>query len=172
MVIRLPHTNLLTYGLAWDGHAIEKTMVSVTGFCNIPLLVQNELSLHLEPKNSLEGFPTFLMDYPDTRIDLTKAKIKFPRNTYFVQVTENSLYNSGIQVGDVLVLDRSIQPYHGAHVLAYFEGDFVLRRIEIQNVYPQLLSDDPDVHRVEIEPDMEFSVWGVVRDVLKGARVR
>ena len=147
-------------------------MVFIKGFCDIPLLVQNELDPHLAPGASSNDFPRFETDYQPARIDLSKAKIKSPFQTYFVKVTENAMAASGIAIGDVLVVDRILQPYSGALILAYFEGEYILRRIEIQNVYPQLYADAPDIPRVEIEPDMEFSLWGVVRDVLKADRVR
>ena len=56
------------------------------------------------------GFPSPAADYEEQKLDLNKHLIKNPAATYLVRVMGDSMTGAGIHNGDILVVDRSIEP--------------------------------------------------------------
>lgn len=66
-----------------------------------------------------------------------------------------------------MVVEKDKAPYVGQIIIAWLEGEFIIRKYELENVYPRLVCSNPDYPDIEVEPDMEFSVWGVVINVIR-----
>lgn len=64
------------------------------------------------------GFPSPAQDYVEQTLDLNELCIKHPAATFFVKVQGDSMIEAGIFSGDILVVDRSLQPAHGDTVVA------------------------------------------------------
>lgn len=75
------------------------------------------------------GFPSPAEDYEEGRIDLTRELIASPLSTFFMRVRGDAMRGDGIHDGDLLVIDRSVQPRSGCVVVAVFEGRFIVRRL-------------------------------------------
>ncbi|MEG0519362.1 MAG: S24 family peptidase [Bacteroidales bacterium] len=80
-------------------------------------------------------------------LDLNKHLIKNPSATFFMKVDGNGLPDASIYNGDLLVVDKSIEPYDGCIAVCYIDGEFALKRIITE----------------EGKTQHEFMVWGVVR---------
>ena len=52
---------------------------------------------------------------------------------------------------------------HPDIIAAYFEGSFILCRLHMQE---EQISIQTDEEIIALEPDMEFAIWGVVKDLL------
>ena len=77
----------------------------------------------------------------------------------------NNLFSfSGLRIGSILIIEKDKQPLSGQLVLVWLEGEFMVRKYLIKNVYPRLVCEHADYPDVEVEPDMDFWVWGVVVD--------
>ena len=44
-------------------------------------------------------------------MDLNKALVKNPSSTFYARVKGESMINDGVDDGDLLVIDRSVEPY-------------------------------------------------------------
>ena len=112
------------------------------------------------------GFPSPADDYLDSCLDLNDLVVKHPAATFFVRVDGNSMVEAGIDSGDVLVVDRALQPGEDAIVVAVVNGDFTVKRIHRVDgrlfLAPANLSCDP----IEITEEVDFTVWGVVTYVI------
>lgn len=75
--------------------------------------------------------------------------------------------DEGIVEGDILVVDKSIEPYDGCLAVAVVDGEFTLKRVRMEPDKILLVPANPKYKVIEIFPDNEFSVWGVVRYVVK-----
>lgn len=75
------------------------------------------------------GFPSPAEDYEEGRIDLNRELIASPLSTFFMRVQGEAMRNDGIVDGDLLVIDRSLNPQAGCVVVAVFEGRFIVRRL-------------------------------------------
>lgn len=68
----------------------------------------------------------------------------------------------GIDQGDTLVIDRSLEPKHGDIVLVLWEGGFMVKRLAMSRNRLALHSGHPDHPPILVPPDIELDVWGVV----------
>ena len=66
------------------------------------------LRLPLAAESVAAGFPSPADDYIDSGIDLNEVLIRHPSSTFFLRVSGDSMVEAGIQHGDLLVVDRSL----------------------------------------------------------------
>ena len=112
------------------------------------------------------GFPSPAADYEEDKLDLNKHLIKNPAATFFVRVTGDSMVKAGIHNGDLLVVDRSIEPIDKNVVIAVINGELTGKRIRIRKNKLTLEAEHDDYQSQEINKEMEFEVWGVVTNVI------
>ena len=116
--------------------------------------------------NVSAGFPSPADDYKEEKLDLNKYLIKNPAATYFVRVTGDSMIGAGIHSGDLLVVDRSVEPVDKKVVIANIDGELTVKRIRIRKNKITLEPENTDFPTQQISPDSEFEVWGVVTNVV------
>lgn len=119
-----------------------------------------ERPLFLSPVQA--GFPSPAEDYQDKKLDLNELLIKRPSSTFFVRVSGESMKGAGIFDGDLLVVDRSVQASDNKIVIGVVNGEFTVKRIRKTADKVFLLPENPAFKPLEITPEMEFTVWGVV----------
>lgn len=108
------------------------------------------------------GFESPAADYEEERINLVDYVTKYPSATFFVKVEGDCMNGSGIHSGDLLVVDRSLQPKEGDVVVGTLDGDFILRTYIKENNTVYLMPDNPDYKPIRITEFMQFEIWGVV----------
>lgn len=112
------------------------------------------------------GFPSPAGDYLDNRIDIFEYLIQHPSATFYVRVKGNSMINASIHDGDLLVVDRSIEPKNNQVVVAIIDGEFTVKRISKYNNKLYLIPENETFKPIEITETMDFEVWGVVTYVI------
>lgn len=112
------------------------------------------------------GFPSPAADYEEDKLDLNKHLIRNPAATFFVRVTGDSMVKAGIHDGDLLVVDRSIEPRDKNVVIAVVNGELTVKRIRIRKNKLTLEAENENYQSREIDEEMEFEVWGVVTSVI------
>lgn len=115
------------------------------------------------------GFPSPADDYIEKQLDLNELVIQHPHATFYVRVTGDSMRGAGIQSGDILVVDRSLEPVHGKIVVALLDGEFTVKRIHKTAQGVTLLAANPAYPSIPISTDTDFQVWGVVTYVIHQA---
>lgn len=105
------------------------------------------------------GFPSPAEDYIEGKLDLNQHLIKNPVATFFVRVTGDSMINAGIHSGDLLVVDRSLEPKDGKVVIAVVDGELLVKRIHMSKEKVSLVAEN-------LQEEMSFDVWGVVTSVI------
>ena len=126
-----------------------------------------DLELPLLDTKVQAGFPSPAEDHLEQRLDLNSLVIKNPSATFFIRVAGESMKDIGITDGDILVVDRSIESWENRIVVAVIDSEFTIKRFTSQNETVVLEAENPDYPAIEITPEMDFSVWGVVRWTLK-----
>ncbi len=131
----------------------------------VPVVSLNDMSpyMQLSEDNQL-NFPIPGEEFNFVRLDLSRAVIRNPAHTFFIHLTEDTLAGAGFTIGDIAIVDRQASPRNRDVVIAYLEGEFTIRRLRLNEEMP-LLESDEEV--TEIEPDTDFSIWGVVKDVIR-----
>ncbi len=112
------------------------------------------------------GFPSPAADYEETKLDLNKFLVRNPAATFFVKVTGDSMIGAGIHHGDLLVVDRSLEPADKNIVIAVLNGDLTVKRIRIKKGKIILQPENENYSSQEITDCVNFEVWGVVTNVI------
>lgn len=112
------------------------------------------------------GFPSPAADYEEGKLDLNRHLIKNPAATFFVRVTGDSMLKAGIHNGDLLVVDRSIEPKDKHVVIAVVNGELTVKRIRIRKNKLMLIAENDAYQSREINDQIDFEVWGVVTNVI------
>ncbi len=123
-----------------------------------------KLPLFLAPVSA--GFPSPAEDYIEGNLDLNKDLIKNPAATFFVKVSGNSMIDASIHNGDILVVDRSLEPADRKVVIAVFNGELTVKRIKATGGRVVLISENKDYSPLQVEEEMNFEVSGVVTNVI------
>ena len=112
------------------------------------------------------GFPSPAADYEEGKLDLNKHLIKNPPATFFVRVTGDSMVGAGIHHGDLLIVDRSLEPKDKSVVIAVVNGELTVKRIRIRKKKITLEPENENYSTQNITEGMEFEVWGIVTNVI------
>lgn len=116
------------------------------------------------------GFPSPADDHLEKRLDLNEHLIQHPAATFFVFADGGSMVRAGIQPGDLLVVDRSLEAADGDVVVAVLDGDFTVKRLRIRKGRPLLCPEAEGYQPIVIGEDARFEVWGVVTNVVHSFR--
>lgn len=122
-------------------------------------------SSHLAPlvlSHIQAGFSSPADPYIEELLDLNALMVTHPAATFFVRVSGDSMKNAGISSGDILVVDRSIDPGNGKIVVALLNGEFTVKRLRIEGKKIALIPENPAYLPIEIRENSDFQVWGVV----------
>lgn len=112
------------------------------------------------------GFPSPADDFVEKSLDLNELLIEHPAATFFVRVQGRSMEDAHILDGDVLVVDRAKEPSSGSIVVAVLNGEFTVKRIEKKGETLWLVPESQKFRPIEVRPEMDFQVWGVVTYVI------
>lgn len=112
------------------------------------------------------GFPSPADDYLEGKLDLNRHLIKHPAATFFVRVTGDSMIGAGIHSGDLLVVDRSLEPTDKNVVVAVLDGELTVKRLSKQNEILRLLPENANYRPIEITANQSLEIWGVVTSVI------
>ncbi len=126
----------------------------------------NSLELPLFLSKIRAGFPSPADDFLDKKLDLNDFLIKHPASTFFVKVKGDSMIKAGINSGDILVVDRSLEPKDKKIVVAVVNGEFTVKRVQKKASKLFLISENDDYAPIEIKEGTDFEVWGVVLHVI------
>jgi DNA polymerase V len=100
-------------------------------------------------------------------LDLNRELVPNPASTFFVRVEGDSMTGDGIGDGDLLIVDRAVEPYDGCIAVCYVDGEFTVKRVKLEAAGAWLLPSNPAYPPIRVDADNEFSIWGVVRHVVK-----
>ncbi len=131
-----------------------------------PATVSPVLTLPLFGYRIAAGFPSPADDYVEERIDLNRHLIRHKEATFFLRVQGDSMINAGIHDGDMLIVDRAIEPVSGKIVIAALDGELTVKRLSASGGVVRLLPENPDYPVIEIGAEQELVIWGVVIHVI------
>ncbi len=118
------------------------------------------------------GFPSPTQGMPGDTIDLNRALINNPAATFCARVTGNSMVDAGINDGDLLIIDRSLDPGDGDIAVCFIDGDFTVKRIAIKSDGIYLVPANKQFPEIHVGRESHFMIWGVVAHVVKNMKRR
>ena len=128
----------------------------------VPLPDAPRQYLLLDTTKVSAGFPSPAADYVDNRLDINEYLVRNPVSTFFFPVEGDSMEGAEIFDGDILVVDRSIKARHGHIVIAFIDGERLVKRLYNRAGKLALVAENPKYPALVVREGNELSVWGVV----------
>lgn len=113
------------------------------------------------------GFPSPAEDFSEPTLDLNRYVIKNPSATFYARIQGDSMEGADIHDGDIVVIDKSLEPKEGNIAVCFIDGEFTLKHIFIQQGKVLLKPANPAFPTIEVTEDNHFVVWGIVTYVIK-----
>ncbi len=117
------------------------------------------------------GFPSPAEDVRE-RLDLTHLLVRHSASTFFFRIDGVSMVDADMDEGDIIIVDRAIEPYNGCKAVCFIDGEYTVKRVEIGPAGAVLLPCNEKNTRykpIPVGPDDDFLVWGVVTFIIKKA---
>ncbi|MEL5896291.1 translesion error-prone DNA polymerase V autoproteolytic subunit [Bacteroides sp. GD17] len=132
--------------------------------------VSTSLPLQYADEGIRAGFPSPAQDYMEQAIDLNKELIKHPASTFYGRVVGDSMKDEGIEEGDILVIDKSLELLDNDLAVCFIDGEFTVKRVRLEPDAAWLVPSNPDYPLIKVTKDNEFIVWGIVTYTIKKNR--
>ena len=113
------------------------------------------------------GFPSPADDFKETRISLDKVAVKNEAATFYARVAGQSMIGAGLDDGDLLVIDRSLEPQDGKIAVCLIDGDFTVKRLKVEKDCVWLMVENKRYKPILVTEENELMIWGIVTHVLK-----
>lgn len=126
---------------------------------NIPLMVDTIAA----------GFPSPAEDFSELKISLDQTLVKNKEATFYARVSGYSMKDAGLDDGDILVIDRSLEPRDGKIAVCYLDNAFTVKRIKIEKDCVYLMPENKNYQPIKITSENQLVIWGIVTYVIKKA---
>ena len=113
------------------------------------------------------GFPSPADDFKEVRISLDKELVRNEESTFYARVSGNSMENAGLSDGDLIVIDRSIEPSNNKIAVCFIEGEFTVKRLIVKRNKIWLKPENSSYKPIEVKDDDQLIIWGIVTNVIK-----
>ncbi|AEM70763.1 Peptidase S24/S26A/S26B, conserved region [Allomuricauda ruestringensis DSM 13258] len=113
------------------------------------------------------GFPSPADDFKQKRISLDNTLIKNKEATFYARVSGQSMIGAGLDDGDLLVIDRSLEAEHGKIAVCFLDGEFTVKRLSIEKDTITLMPENKNYKPIKVSKDSDLLIWGVVTYVIK-----
>lgn len=129
--------------------------------------VKSKLELPFVVEGVSAGFPSPADDFLDINIDLNRHLIKNPSSTFYGKVRGNSMVDAGIHDGDLLIIDKSLEPQNNKIAVCFIDSEFTVKRIKLEKDIIWLVAENKDYKPIKVTKDNELIIWGIVINVIK-----
>tara|TARA_B100001113_G_scaffold338155_1_gene320069 strand:+ start:427 stop:858 length:432 start_codon:yes stop_codon:yes gene_type:complete len=113
------------------------------------------------------GFPSPADDFKEIRISLDRELVKNEESTFYARVSGDSMIEAGLDDGDLIIIDRSLDPENGKIAICFVDGEFTVKRIKKEKNKLFLMPQNKKYKPIEIKEENELIIWGVVEYVIK-----
>lgn len=128
---------------------------------------ENPLELPYIDSGIKAGFPSPAADFEGSTLSMDKMLVKNPLATFYAKADGNSMMGAGIDDGDIMVIDRSLEPRDGKIAVCFIDGEFTVKRIKIDKDGLYLMPENKAFQPIKVTEDNKVIVWGIVTYVIK-----
>ena len=115
------------------------------------------------------GFPSPAEDIRE-KLDLVKLLVRHKASTFFFRVSGMSMVDADMDEGDIIIVDRAVDPYNNCKAVCFIDGEYTVKRIEMTDGCVRLMpanENDARYKPIVVTEENSFMVWGVVTYVIK-----
>lgn len=113
------------------------------------------------------GFPSPADDFKEIRISLDKELVRNVEATFYARVNGTSMEDAGLSDGDLIIIDRSLDPENNKIAVCFLDGEFTVKRIVKQRGKLFLKPENKKYNTIEIKEFNDLKIWGIVTYVIK-----
>ena len=128
---------------------------------------EQQKSLYLAQEGISAGFPSPADDFKELRISIDQEVVRNEEATFYARVSGESMQGAGLDDGDLLVIDRSLEPQHNKIAVCFIDGEFTVKRLKVGPKGIFLMPENPKYQPIEVTEENELIIWGIVTYVLK-----
>lgn len=115
------------------------------------------------------GFPSPAEDIRE-KLDLVKLLVRHKASTFFFRIDGVSMVDAAMDDGDIIVVDRAVEPYNNCKAVCYIDGEYTVKRVEIHEKGVRLMpanENNTAYKPIDVTAENNFVIWGVVTYVIK-----
>jgi len=128
---------------------------------------ENALELPFVSSGIKAGFPSPASDFDESKISLDNVLVKNREATFYAKASGSSMIGAGIDDGDILVIDRSLEPQNNKIAVCLIDGEFTVKRIRIEKDCVYLMPENKNYQPIKVTDENELIIWGIVTYVIK-----
>lgn len=115
------------------------------------------------------GFPSPAEDIRE-KLDLVKLLVRHKASTFFFRIDGVSMVDAAMDDGDIIVVDRAVEPYNNCKAVCYIDGEYTVKRVEIHEKGVRLMpanENNTAYKPIDVTAENNFVIWGIVTYVIK-----
>ena len=136
----------------------------------VPHRLEGDVSFEMQLLGDVKaGFPSPAEEIRE-RLDLVKLLVQHKASTFFFRVNGVSMVDAALDEGDIIIVDRAVEPYNDCKAVCYIDGEYTVKRVEMGEGRVRLMpANDLNTkfQPIEVTADNDFLIWGVVTFVIK-----
>jgi DNA polymerase V len=113
------------------------------------------------------GFPSPAADFDESKISLDNVLVKNREATFYAKASGTSMIGAGIDDGDILVIDRSVEPQNNKIAVCFIDGEFTVKRILVKKDCVYLMPENEKFKPIKVTDENVLIIWGIVMYVIK-----
>lgn len=115
------------------------------------------------------GFPSPAENIHE-KLDLIKLLVRHKASTFFFRISGVSMVDAAMDEGDIIIVDRAIDPYNGCKAVCFIDGEYTVKRVEMLEGKVRLMPANElntAYKPIEVTSENNFIIWGVVTYTIK-----
>tara|TARA_B100000780_G_scaffold250402_1_gene196552 strand:+ start:5237 stop:5671 length:435 start_codon:yes stop_codon:yes gene_type:complete len=128
---------------------------------------EHSKKLYLVNEGISAGFPSPADDFKELRISIDQEVVRNEEATFYARVSGESMKGAGLDDGDLLVIDRSLEPQDNKIAICFIEGEFTVKRLKVEKDCVYLMPENKKYQPIKVSDGDELIIWGVVTYVVK-----
>ena len=113
------------------------------------------------------GFPSPAADFDESKISLDHVLVKNREATFYAKASGTSMTGAGIGDGDIMIIDRSIEPQNNKIAVCFIDGEFTVKRIKVEKDCVYLMPENAAFQPIKVTDENLLVIWGIVTYVIK-----
>jgi len=123
--------------------------------------------IHMAQEGVSAGFPSPADDFKELRISIDQEVVRNEEATFYARVSGESMQGAGLDDGDLLVIDRSLEPENDKIAVCFIDGSFTVKRLKVDVDCVYLMSENKNYKPIKVSEGDELLIWGIVTYVVK-----
>lgn len=128
---------------------------------------KSDLAIPFMESQISAGFPSPADDFQSEKISLDEYVVKNKDSTFYARARGISMVYAGIDEGDILIIDRSLDIVNGRKAVCFVDGDFTLKKVVIEKDCAWLIAYNDEFPPIKVTEENDFLVWGILTFIVK-----